>query len=81
MTTIERFVRFTRHADIARPLYFRGPSESVGGRYQHVWSLIQREAWFHGRGERLRILAPHSTQTQGDLVRDHVDIIAEYWRD
>jgi hypothetical protein len=52
-------VLITRHADIThyvRTRWANYPTESIGGRYQHVWSLAQREAWLRGRAERLAIV-------------------------
>lgn len=49
-------VRMTRERESFAELETPYPYESIGGRYQQVWSLGQREAWLHGRIERLRIL-------------------------
>ena len=54
---METIVRMTREL-VAAERATRGsyPAESVGGRYQHVWNLTQREAWLRGRASRLRLL-------------------------
>ena len=54
---MKTIVRMSRESDLANPTRTQGyPAESVGGRYQHVWSLAQREAWLRGRASRLRLL-------------------------